>query len=112
MNCPFCKKEALWCENKAIYGRNYGASYMCYWCKNCDAYVSCHNNSKTPMGTMANNETRKWRMKAHEHIDSVWKNGEKSRKKVYKQLAHQFGKEIHIGSADIEMCKKILETII
>lgn len=112
MICPYCKKEAVWCENKAIYGKNYGASYMCYLCEPCNAYVGCHNNGKRPLGTMANKELREWRIKAHNHIDPIWKNGEKSRKYVYRQLRHQLGKEIHIGESGIEMCKKIINVII
>ena len=50
MICPYCNKEAKWCENKVIYGKNYGKSYMCYYCKDCDAYVGCHNNTKFPNG--------------------------------------------------------------
>ena len=107
MKCPYCKKEAIWCENKEIYGRNYGKSYMCYLCKDCDAYVGTHNNSKKPLGTMANTELRSFRVLAHSKIDPLWKNGDMSRKDVYKMLKDKFGKEIHIGESDIETCKLI-----
>lgn len=30
--CPVDGKPAPWVENKAKYGRNYGKSYMCYYC--------------------------------------------------------------------------------
>lgn len=108
MNCPYCHKEARWCENKERYGKNYGASYMCYWCKECDAYVGCHQNSRKPLGTMANAELRAWRMKAHAHIDPLWKEQGWARREVYRFLSQELGKEIHIGESDIEMCKKIL----
>ena len=109
MICPYCKKEAKWCDNKEVYGRRYGKSYMCYWCKDCDAYVGCHQNTRNPLGTMANKELREWRMKAHAVIDPLWKSGGKSRKEVYKELDKLFGFKVHIGSADKELCQKIIK---
>lgn len=107
--CPYCKKEAVWCENKEIYGKNYGNSYMCWLCKPCNAYVGCHNNGKKALGTLANAETREWRKKVHARIDPLWKTGKMSRGEVYKNLNRLFSKGFHTGEADIEMCKKVLE---
>ena len=97
MICPYCKKEARWCENKEIYGKNYGKSYMCYYCKPCDAYVGCHNNSTRPLGTMANQELRNWRMEAHKHIDSLWKDKILSRKKYIKILQKNLVEKYTLG---------------
>ncbi len=108
MKCPYCNKPALWTENKAIYGKNYGKSYMCYYCKDCNAYVGCHNNTEKPLGTMANKELRDWRIKAHNSFDSLWKTGFVTRNEAYKILENEFGKEIHIGESDIETCKRII----
>ncbi len=111
MECPYCKKQAIWCENKEIYGKNYGKSYMCWLCKFCNAYVGCHNNTKNPLGTMTNAETREWRKKVHEKIDPLWKSGKISRGKLYRNITRQLGlkKSYHTGYSDIEQCKKILE---
>ena len=106
MNCPYCNKKAKWGENKEIYGRNYGKSYMCYYCKDCNAYVGCHNNTRKPLGTMANAELRKWRMLAHAHFDPVWKGGQVSRKEAYKLIGN-----IHIGESSIEQCKEIIKKV-
>lgn len=106
--CPYCNKEAVWCENKAIYGRNYGKSYMCYYCADCNAYVGCHNNTRMPLGTMANKELREWRRKAHAVIDPLWKFGKYRRGAVYAKLAKHFGREVHVGESDIETCKQII----
>src|SRR3990167_4571490 len=114
LKCPYCNKDAKWCENKVIYGRNFGKSYMCWYCKPCDAYVGCHQNTFKPLGTIANKELRRWRMKAHEVIDPMWKNGlgrKMLRKKTYAMLKEKFGREIHIGESDIETCKKIIQVI-
>lgn len=108
MNCPYCKKPAKWVENKIVYGRNYGKSYMIWWCP-CGAYVGCHQNTQKPKGTMANAELRAWRIKAHAVIDPLWKNGEMKCWEVYRMLNDIFGKEIHIGESDIKMCQEIID---
>ena len=109
MICPYCNKKAKFCENKEIYGKNYGKSYMVYYCKDCDAYVGCHNNSDKPLGTMANKELRKWRRKTHSILDPLWKTGKITRKELYFKISKYFKKEIHIGSSDIEQCNKIIK---
>lgn len=111
MNCPFCGKEAEWTENKAIYGRNYGRSVMCYLCRPCNAYVGCHQNTKKPLGTMANKELREWRVKAHSAIDPFWKSGRMKRREVYNFLRKKLGKEVHIGGSDIETCRQIIKVM-
>lgn len=108
MLCPYCGEEAEFINNQEIYGRQYGKSYMAYWCRKDDARVGTHNNTKTPLGTMANAELRKWRIRAHATIDPLWKNGKMKRKEVYKILREKFGKEIHIGESDVEQCKQII----
>lgn len=107
--CPYCNKPAEWVENKEVYGRNYGASYMIYLCRSCNAYVGCHHNSIVPKGTLANAELRAWRIAAHSHIDPIWKSGTLTRKNMYRALKAIFGYEVHIGYADIQTCKKICE---
>lgn len=106
--CPYCGKEASWVENKEIYGKNYGESYMCYLCKDCDAYVGCHHNSKKPLGTLANKELRRLRMRCHAFIDPFWKQKKLRRGGVYSILKQLFGYHIHIGECNEETCKKIL----
>lgn len=108
MKCPYCNKEAKWVENKEVYGKNYGKSFMMWLCKPCDAYVGCHLNSKRPLGTMANKELRQWRVKAHSVIDPIWKSGEEPRKSVYSKLEEMFGRKTHIAECDIEACKAIV----
>ena len=71
MNCPYCNNPAEWVSNAEVYGRPYGKSWMMYLCRPCDARVGCHQNSQTPLGTMANKELRGWRIKAHDAIDPM-----------------------------------------
>lgn len=109
MICPYCNKEAFWCDNVVVYGKRYGKSYMCYYCAPCDAYVGCHNNTREPLGTMANKELRNQRMKCHKVVDALWKPNKNQRKNVYRRLAHWFGRPIHIGESDMDQCRQILE---
>ena len=109
MICPYCNKEAIFWDNSMIYWRNYGKSYKCYLCKDCDAYVGVHQNDKNrPLGTMANSELREYRKKAHSILDPFWQVGRFTRWEMYRRLSKYFGKEIHIGESDIEMCKNII----
>lgn len=109
MICQYCGNEAKWVENKEIYGRNYGKSFMAWLCKPCDAYVGCHNNTKKPLGTMADKETREWRKKAHLSFDPFWKEKGYTRKSIYGKISDAMGEETHIAESDVEKCKKIIE---
>lgn len=107
--CPYCGKEPEWVPNEEVYGKRYGASYMCYLCRPCGAYVGCHQNTRRPLGTMANKELREWRMKVHHYIDPIWKGGLMKRKHVYRFLCRYFGRQFHVGESTIEDCKQVLE---
>lgn len=107
MECTICGKEAEWVENKAVYGRNFGKSYMIWLCPE-RHYVGCHNNTKEAKGTFADKETRKARTEAHAVIDPLWKKGGKTRRSVYCALADHFGRPIHIGESSKEECEEII----
>jgi hypothetical protein len=111
MNCGYCDNQAEWVENKEIYGRNYGKSYMIWLCKPCDAYVGCHNNTKKPKGQMANKELRKARILVHNFIDPLWREHGMNRKKMYKTLSDAMGYEVHVGETkDVSECNELLKT--
>ena len=112
MKCNHCNKEAEWIENKIVYGRNYGKSYMIWFCHNCNAYVGCHNNTKKPLGQfLAKSDLRKARQEAHSVIDKFWQSGKYKRKTVYLRLKEAFGKEVHIGETTTpEECEEIIKT--
>jgi len=108
MICPYCNQEAKYGSNEEFYGRRYGKSYMCYYCLDCGSYVGTHQNTKKPLGTMANKELRDWRIKAHAFFDPLWKSGKMTRQQAYEWLKEKLGQEIHIGEADIETCKSVV----
>lgn len=109
IRCPYCSKIPGWVDNKEVYGKRYGKSYMCYYCRPCDAYVGCHNNSRAPLGTMANKALRQKRMEVHSIIDPLWKRGKFSRGDVYAKLADAFGETVHVGQSDMGRCDQIIE---
>lgn len=109
MKCTICGKDAVWVENKAVYGRNYGKSYMIWLCPN-RHYVGCHENTKRPKGTFADQETRAARVATHSVVDELWKSGRYSRGQVYKRLSDAFGYPVHIGSATPAVCEEIIKT--
>ena len=95
--CQYCGGDTEWVENKEVYGRNYGKSYMIYLCRPCDAFVGCHNNTKEPKGyVLANKELRAWRRKAHAFIDPIWQSGKLARGQVYDRLKNAIGYEVHV----------------
>jgi len=117
--CPYCGDNATLVDSKIIYGKSHG---MMWLCKPCDAYVGTHKNSKrhAPMGNMANEELRRWKVNAHNAFDPIWKhrvvkklhNRYEERKKAYSWLAKQLGipiRHCHIGAFDLETCKRVVE---
>ncbi len=81
----------------------------------CSAFPACRGTHGAhpdgrPLGIPANKETKEWRIKAHAAFDPFWKNGIYERKQAYRYLAEKLGVErVHVGEADIEMCKRIIE---
>ena len=110
MQCPFCGGKAEFVENKEVYGKNFGKSFMMWLCRKCDARVGVHENDPDrPLGTMANKDLRIWRIRAHEAIDHLWKSGKIKRRDVYQSLNAYFKRDIHIGESDIRTCQQIIE---
>ena len=112
MKCQHCGQEAEWVENKEVYGRNYGSSYMIWLCRNCDAFVGCHNNTRQPKGRfLAKADLREARKRAHAVIDPLWQSGKYKRHTVYIRLNEAFGKEVHVGDTEtVEECEDIIKT--
>lgn len=109
--CPKCSQLAKCVKQSLVYKTKTELTGYCYWCKKCDTLVGCHPHTKVPLGTMADRETRQWRMRAHNAFDTLWKLGFVKRDEAYSILKKEFGREIHIGESDIETCQKIINLI-
>jgi len=119
MKCNYCERNAEWVENKVIYGRNYGKSYMIWFCKNCDAYVGCHKNTKEALGTLAKKELRNLRKEAKslfikEFLYGEWQVPFRVKKDAYHRLADMIGtkrSETHFGMFNESACQKIISLL-
>ena len=70
--CRYCGNPVVYTSNAEIYGREYGEG-KCYLCRNCRAFVGVHPGTNTPLGTLANEELRRYRKAAHYWFDQIWK---------------------------------------
>jgi len=113
MTCPYCQSEVKFYKDSIlVYGRDYGALYVCSRYPRCDAYVGVHRGTTKPKGRLANKELREWKKKAHAAFDPIWQRGRMRRGRAYELLAEKLGipkKEDHIGMFDVAMCKRTVE---
>ena len=108
IKCRVCKKPLDYGNNEVFYGKRYGKSYKAYFHKECDIIVGTHENGYEPLGIPADRETRNARKVAHTVFDKLWKGGMMSRREAYASLKRRFGFEVHIGSADKDLCRAII----
>jgi hypothetical protein len=111
--CRYCGNEVVFTSNAEIYGKEYGNG-KCFLCRNCMAYVGVHTETLTPLGTLANDELRKARNKAHEQFDKLWKSKKMKRNEAYSWLAKKMNlkkEDTHIALFEIEQCEKVVEIV-
>lgn len=111
--CRYCGHEVVLTSNAEIYGKEYGNG-KCFLCRNCRAFVGVHTETMTPLGTLANDELRKWRKKAHLEFDKLLKGSTRrmTRHNAYKWLSKQMNlpkDKTHIALFEIDQCKKVVE---
>lgn len=110
--CPYCSRESELVTGKRIYPhRKDLAGKRFYLCEPCDAYVGCHQTSRTPLGRLANAELRRLRVLAHAMFDPLWILGPMTRVEAYGRLARELGiprKKCHIGMFDAETCHQVV----
>ncbi|MBQ9657632.1 MAG: hypothetical protein IJV31_02555 [Clostridia bacterium] len=111
--CRYCGSPVVYTSNAEIYGREYGEG-KCYLCRNCRAFVGVHPGTDIPLGTLADEELRRYRKAAHFWFDKIWKSPTRitTRDKAYKWLSKELGlpkEETHIGMFEKEQCEKVME---
>lgn len=98
---------------KEIYPHRPDLHKKRFWlCAECDAYCGCHPGSTKPLGTPANEVTRKARSSAHNMFDILWRSGRVTRSEAYAWLAQQLELPTHlchIGMFDAETCWRVVE---
>jgi len=114
--CPYCGASSVLCHSVLVYAgdKSYAPIFVCENYPKCDAYVSAHQNTLQPMGSLANKKLRKLREKVHFKFDVIWRRKKMTRDEAYIRLASLMGLKIadcHIALFDIEQCKKAIELI-
>lgn len=111
--CPYCKQPAVLVTGKEIYPLREDLRNIKIWaCDPCGARVGCHNGTNKPKGTLANEETRGWRMQAHKAFDPIWQEGNMDRDRAYRWLAKKLGinpNKCHIGTFNKFMCERVVK---
>lgn len=104
-HCDNCNSTRIeFTSNDKVYGRKLGAWPYAYYCNECTAAVGCHPNTQTPLGRMADRDTRFLRKHAHLALDPFWENQYMTRSKAYAWLAAAL--EIDLESCHISLLSK------
>lgn len=112
--CPYCQRPAQllrWQEAGYPYPADWGPAWKC---APCDAYIRCYRGTTTPLGTLADADTRHWRHLAHRALDPLWQGGQESRSSVYRWLAGELGvpePQAHIGRLDPDGCRRVIAAV-
>lgn len=111
--CDNCKSKAIrLTKNDILYGKIYGSWPLVWYCDDCGAAVGCHPNTDVPLGIMADRMTRRWRKKAHEAFDPIWRKPNWiTRHQAYEWLAGKLGletKACHIGTFTRNQCRQVI----
>jgi hypothetical protein len=101
--CPECGSAMLLRQSK------FGLFYGCIEYPKCKAAHGAHADGK-PLGTPANPETKKARIRAHDAFDELWKGRHMSRSEAYTWMQRTMGlpeDEAHIGKFTIDQCEEL-----
>ena len=113
--CPYCHEKATLVSGKEAYPHRPDLYNKRFWlCRDCNAWVGVHENSKHPLGRLANKELRQAKIRAHSAFDPLWKKGYMTRRDAYKWLAEKLGikpKRCHIGWFDVGMCDRVVGAV-
>ena len=112
--CPYCGAQALLREGSFLFENPYiNHLYVCVRYPECDAYVAAHDDTKKPMGSLADEALRKKRLLAHQYFDRLWKGASPvfTRKQAYNWLSDKLGghlRRMHIGRMGEGMCDLVI----
>ncbi len=114
IHCPYCGGTAVLRDATYVYGENAlpGKLYVCQHYPDCNAYVSVHEGTLEPRGTLANGDLRHKRIEAHRLFDQIWQTGILSKKNAYRWMQDKFAmteKQAHIGNFSEYMCDRLIE---
>lgn len=109
--CPEHHLETRRVDDAVVYGKSYGHQiWICPKYPACTWRVGAHKDGR-PLGTMANDALRIWRMRAHDAFDGWRRRAGISRRQSYKELAERLAlrpADAHIGRMDITQCQAVV----
>lgn len=115
IKCPYCHAKATLRPASVVYGPNKRAQgkylYICDRWPACDAYVSAHDHTHLPMGTLANGDLRHKRILAHRALQHLCKSRHMEKREVYIWLQSKLGlnsQQTHIGQFSDWMCDEVI----
>jgi hypothetical protein len=114
--CPYCGQNTAYVDSSIVYQKSFG---KIYYCRDCRAWVGVHKGTDKALGSLANHELRKWRKKAHDLFDGLWKKKmstgysvKVARSTAYLWLSGHMKTDFertHIAMFDVDQCKKVVE---
>ncbi len=115
MKCPYCHARATLRPASLVYGPTKQTQgkhlYVCDRWPACDAYVSVHERTLQPMGTLANGDLRHKRILAHRALRQLQDDCRMEKWEVYIWLQAKLGlnaHQTHIGQFSEYMCDQVI----
>lgn len=97
--CPYCGSK----------GELSGKKWICPTCS--DVSVGTYEGSSKPLGTLADKDTRQWRMRAHDELHYKWQDGE-TKENFYGWIASIVKKEYKmatIANLNADECRLLIK---
>lgn len=120
--CPYCGAPTAVREDRAVYQKSYGRMVlMCTRYPRCSAFVTCHDKTGAPMGTMADHKLRYLRKRVHALFDPIWidphggrRGRGRERAAAYEWFARALGMpedQCHVALFDTDACHRAIEVL-
>jgi hypothetical protein len=112
IKCPYCGARADLRPASVVHGESGdGYLWVCARYPRCDSYVGVHQQSREPLGTLADKALRRKRMEAHRVFNRLWEDGYMSKSQAYIWMRAIFGlnrEQAHIGMFSEYMCGEVI----
>lgn len=103
IHCIECEGDVLarLTDGKEVYPQRPDLADLPFWiCPSCSNFVGCHHktdNRTAPLGVIANAEVKHIRIKIHNILDTLWKEGTHTRAEIYRMMSERCGWHYHTG---------------
>lgn len=120
VTCDYCHRDAKLVTGRVLYPHRPDLWHRRFWhCSPCGAFVGCHQRGKNgdgtrPLGRLANAELRRWKRRAHDAFDPLWRTRTMTRQEAYSWLSKTLGvsaANCHIGMFDVDGCRAVIAAV-